>query len=219
MKSLAGNFSLVDLSDRTLQYDYHVPLLSLPLAFDTDLARIPANIPYLAAEADRANYWKMRVGTHGFKIGICWQGNIGHLDRGRSFPLSLFFDISQLPDVRLISLHKGEGLSQLDRLPTGMHVESFGNDFDFGIDSFLDSAALASICDVVITSDTAIAHLSGALGTRTWIALKSVADWRWMVGRSDSPWYPNTRLFRQTVRGDWGTVFCDIQRHVEALLR
>ena len=110
-----------------------------------------------------------------------------------------------LPDVRLISLQKGEGVEQLQHLPPGMTVETY--EFDEGPDAFLDTAAMMQACDLVITADTAPAHLAGALGVPAWVALKHVPDWRWFLGRDDSPWYPSLRLFRQPATGDWDSVF------------
>jgi hypothetical protein len=146
----------------------------------------------------------------GFKVGIGWQGNPkGAIDRGRSIPLAQFATLSQVPDVRLISLQRTHGLDQLERLPPGMTVETLGA-FDEGDDAFLDTAAIMQNLDLVVTSDTAIAHLAGALGRPVWVALKHVPDWRWMLDRSDSPWYPTMRLFRQTARGQWESVFASI---------
>jgi tetratricopeptide (TPR) repeat protein len=210
MKGLPGSIELVDLADLVdgrFPFDCHVPLGSLPLAFKTDLASIPNAVPYLRAEPDRVRRWSDRLGRHGFRIGICWQGRLGNVDIGRSFPLASLSGIARLPGVRLICLHKGEGLAQLADLPDGMVVETLGADFDVGPDAFLDSAAVMTHCDLVISSDTAIAHLAGALGVATWLGLKSSPEWRWMVERDDSPWYPSMRLFRQTRRGDWRTVF------------
>jgi len=221
MKGLPGNIELVDLADLVdgrLSYDCHVPLGSLPLAFKTDLATIPNVVPYLRAEPERVRRWSELLGQHGFKIGVCWQGRLGNVDIGRSFPLAGLSGIARLPGVRLICLHKGEGLAQLAGLPDGMAVETLGADFDVGADAFLDSAAVMTLCDLVISSDTAIAHLAGALGVATWLGLKSSPEWRWMLGRDDSPWYPSLRLFRQTKRGDWRTVFDRMEAELRSLL-
>jgi hypothetical protein len=109
--------------------------------------------------------------------------------------------------VRLISLQKVHGLDQLNQLPTGMQVETLGSDFDEGPDAFIDTAAAMMSLDLIITVDTAIGHLAGALGRPVWLALQAVPHWVWMMGREDTPWYPNTRLFRQPKRGDWDGVF------------
>jgi ADP-heptose:LPS heptosyltransferase len=111
----------------------------------------------------------------------------------------------------LISLQKNDGVEQLDDLPSGMRVETLGDDFDFDPDAFVDTAAVMECLDLVITSDTAVAHLAGALARPTWVALKYVPDWRWLLDRSDSPWYPTMRLFRQHRAGDWVSVFADME--------
>ena len=192
-------------------FDYHVSLMSLPLAFKTVLETIPQQVPYLQADGARVERWKKRIGNQGFKIGICWQGSKLSTDKKRSFPLSELYNISQLPNVRLISLQKSDGLEQLAQLPAGMMVETLGDDFDAGGQAFLDTAAVMKNLDLVITCDTAIAHLAGALAIPTWVVLKQVPDWRWLLARSDSPWYPTLRLFRQTERGVWGTAFAQIE--------
>ena len=121
-----------------------------------------------------------------------------------------------MPNVRLISLHKGEGEAQLADLPPDMRVETLGDDFDSGADAFLDTAAVMACCDLVITSDTSIAHLAGALGVKTWLALQYVPDWRWLLDRDDSPWYPTMRLFRQKAPGDWDGVFAQMAKSLSA---
>lgn len=220
LRALMGGIGvpIVDIDDVGQSFDFQCPLLSLPLAFNTALASIPSPGPYLHAEPARIAQWRSRIGGEGFRIGICWQGSTGRVDVGRSFPITEFRSISGMPDVRLISLHKGKGEAQLQDLPGEMRVETLGADFDAGPDAFLDSAAVMMLCDLVVTSDTAIAHLAGALGRPTWVALKQMPDWRWMMGRDDSPWYPTARLFRQKARGDWRGVFADIEIALRALV-
>jgi len=192
-------------------FDFHCPLLSLPLAFKTNLDTIPSSLSYLSFEEESIDKWKSRITSIGFKIGINWQGSYTKIDLGRSFPLSLFSEISKISEVRLISLQKGFGVEQLHNLPEGMMVETLGDDFDAGPDAFIDTASVMKCLDLVITSDTSIAHLAGALGVPTWIALKYVPDWRWLLDRPDSPWYPTMRLFRQKERGNWMTVFDEMK--------
>jgi tetratricopeptide (TPR) repeat protein len=191
-------------------FDYHVPLTSLPLALGITRETIPADVPYLAAEPPRVAHWREKIGTEGFKIGISWQGARGGVT-SRAVPLSCFKDLSALPGVRLISLQKGFGAEQLAALP---QVECLGEDFDKEPDAFLDSAAVMASLDLVITLDSALAHLAGALGHPVWVALKQVPDWRWFLGRRDSPWYPSMRLFRQKTEGDWAGVFAEMQAQV-----
>ncbi len=199
--------------------DFHVSLLSLPLLFGTIVETIPAPVPYLKAEPDRVAQWRARLGDHGFRIAIAWQGRTsGVNDARRSFPLAALAPLAAIPGVRLIALQKGEGSEQLDSLPAGMNVERLGEDFDAGPDAFIDSAAVMEACDLVITMDTAIVHLAGALGRPTWTALKSVPEWRWLMERRDTPWYPGMTLYRQPRFGDWDSVFAAMARDLEARL-
>ncbi len=159
-----------------------------------------------------ASRWAGRIGGHGYRVGIAWQGSPGRgIDIGRSFPLASFAPLAGLAELRLISLQKGHGAEQLDTPPEGLSVESLGADFDAGPDAFADCAAVMQSLDLVITSDTAIAHLAGALGRPVWVALQHVPDWRWLQDRPDSPWYPTMRLFRQDTPGDWPGVFAAIR--------
>ncbi|WP_428538561.1 tetratricopeptide repeat protein [Rhodopila sp.] len=184
--------------------DTVAPLMSLPAR--TDL--VPADPPYLFAEPDRVAAWGRRIGDAGFRVGINWQGFRGRLeDRGRSFPLALFGGLAGIAGVRLISLQKGDGEDQV--AGAGFALETLDG-LDAGPDGFLDTAAVMATLDLVVTSDTSIAHLAGALGRPVWVALRLVPDWRWMLDRTDSPWYPTMRLFRQTRDGDWGPVFAAI---------
>lgn len=194
--------------------DYQISLMSLPFVFGTVLENIPADIPYLMAEPDLARKWKDRIGDAGFKIGIGWQCSSFGAAIGRSFPLSQYAGLAKIPGVRLISLQKHGEAGSLN----GIAVEQFGPDFDGGADAFIDSAALMQSLDLVITPDTAIAHLAGALGRPVWVALKYVPDWRWLLDRSDTPWYPTMRLFRQSVSGDWDGPFLQMQTELATLM-
>jgi Flp pilus assembly protein TadD len=181
--------------------DTVIPLLSLHARTSIQ----PMQPPYLFAEADRIAAWKDRIGPSGLRIGINWQGFPGRFeDKGRSLPLAAFAPLAGVQGVRLISLQKGEGEDQITA--AGFTVETLEG-LDDGPDAFLDTAAVMANLDLIITSDTSIAHLAGALGRPVWVALRRVPDWRWMLDRADSPWYPAMRLFRQTVDGDWASVF------------
>jgi tetratricopeptide (TPR) repeat protein len=207
LSGLGPGIRMIAETDSLPEFDRHSPLLSLPFALGTTAETIPAAIPYVFAEPARVRRWREKLGGDGFKIGIAWQGSRLPIDVGRSFPVTLFHQISRIPGVRLISLQKGYGCEQLDSLPDEMRVEILGADFDNGPDAFLDTAAVMECLDLIITSDTSIAHLAGALGRPTWVALKHVPEWRWMLERDDSPWYPGHRLFRQMQRGQWEGVF------------
>jgi Flp pilus assembly protein TadD len=186
--------------------DVVVPLLSLPARTNLPTAQPP----YLFAEPDRITTWRDRIGTSGFRVGINWQGFPGRFeDKGRSFPVTCFAPLAAVPGVRLISLQKSEGEEQM--ATAGFPIEAL-DDLDAGPDGFLDTAAVMANLDLIITSDTSIAHLAGALGRPVWVALRKVPDWRWMLDRADSPCYPTMRLFRQIGDGDWAPVFAEIAR-------
>lgn len=212
MRDAGGNVEIIGSAEIPQQFDYHAPLMSLPLAFGTTRATIPAPIPYLKAQPDRIERWRARIGAHGFKIGVCWQGAASIANR--SFPLSLLAPISEMKDVRLISLQKGAGAEQL----SGAGVETLGDDFDAENNAFLDSAAVMQTLDLVITLDTSLAHLAGALGCEVWVALKFAPDWRWLLESPSTPWYPQMRLFRQPAPGDWQRVFADMQAALQGVI-
>jgi hypothetical protein len=218
LKSLPGVDILMAAGDALPPFDFHCPLASLPLAFKTRLDCIPTPIPYLYPQPERIRQWSQGLGQEGLRIGVCWQGQPSQVDQGRSFPLKMLKPLSEIPGVRLISLHKGSGEGQLQDLPPGMTVQSLGPNLDED-GAFLDTAAVMKHCHLVITSDTSIAHLAGALGVPVWVALKFVPDWRWMLHRSDSPWYPTMRLFRQSAPGDWGPVFAAMAAELGSGLR
>src|SRR6185503_11414859 len=189
--------AVMALDETPPAHDFQIEMSSLPFAFGTEVATAPAQVPYLATDPALAARWRARIGAGGFRIGICWQGAQPGGDMGRSFAPALLAGIARLAGVRLIALQKGDGLKQLGQLPPGMAVERPGDDFDAGSDAFLDSAAVMQNLDLVITSDTSIMHLAGALARPVWMATKFVPEWRWLLKRSDSVWYPTARLFRQ----------------------
>ncbi len=208
LAGLTGSATIIASGERLPAFDFHCPLLSAPGLMGTTVETIPARVPYLAAEAKFIAHWRERLPDGGIRIGITWQGNpLGAIDRGRSAPLASFAPLARLPGVRLVSLQKHHGLDQLDRLPAGMAVETLGPNFDSGPDAFVDAAAVIMSLDLVISTDTAIVHLAGALDRPVWVALKAVPHWAWMMDRDDSPWYPSARLFRQASDGDWRDVF------------
>jgi len=206
LRSMVPAVELIGRNEEPAEFDFHIPLPSIPLAVGMRLETIPTVDRALSAQPARAAHWRETLGNHGFRIAIAWQGNqLVRGSEGKQFPLAALVGIGALPGVRLIAVQKGEGTEQLDALPPGMKVERY--DFDSGSDAFLDTAAMITACDLVITADTAPAHLAGALGVPTWVALKHVPDWRWFLGRDDSPWYPSLTLFRQPRTGDWDSVF------------
>jgi tetratricopeptide (TPR) repeat protein len=213
LRCLGPGIVVIGLGEVPGDFDFHCPLLSLPRAFGTRLDCIPSAVPYLSPDPVRVSAWRERLGTHGRLIGVHWQGSTGRADAGRSFPVRHFEAIARIAQVRLVSLQIGAGSEQLRDLATNWRVEDLGEFFEpGGVDGFLDAAAVMECVDLVITSDTSIAHLGGALGRPTWVALKYVPDWRWLMDREDSPWYPTMRLFRQSRAGDWAGVFDRMHR-------
>ena len=202
------------------EFDLHAPLMSLPTIFRTTLATLPAKVPYLFADAALTERWKEQLKQYpGFKIGIAWQGDPKYRrDAQRSIPLKHFAPLAALEGVQLISLQKGPGIEQLSELDGRFSVIDLGSKLDEAAGAFMDTAAVMKNLDLVITSDTAIAHLAGGLGVAVWVALPRMAEWRWLLDRADSPWYPTMRLFRQSEAGNWPQVFEQITAEVKELL-
>ncbi len=188
------------------RFDVQVPLLSLPRLLHTSLETIHASVPYLAADPARIETWKRELSPlQGLRIGIAWQGNPKHPgDKRRSFSLAHFQSLADLAGINLISLQKGPGTEQVQSAPFRVLDLSDRLDRD---GAFVDTAAIMMNLDLVITVDSAFAHLAGGLGVPVWVALSFAAEWRWLLGRSDNPWYPTMRLFRQPKLGAWTDVF------------
>jgi Flp pilus assembly protein TadD len=189
--------------------DLTAPLLSLPWLSGTTMETIPAEVPYFAADPARAEIWRTRLAAiPGFKVGICWQGNPQFKrDRLRSVPLASFAPLAAVPGVCLVALQRGQGLEQIAQQSQKLSIVNFPGRSEDPADSWLDTAALIQALDLIISTDTAVVHLAGALGAPTWVALSFIPDWRWLLNREDSPWYPTLRLFRQRKPGDWPEVF------------
>ncbi len=209
LASCEGIDEVVIEGDAPPAHDAYVPLLSLPRIFGTTLQTIPNAVPYLRPEASAVEAWRRELGSHGgLEIGIVWQGNPGQQeDRARSITLVQFAPLAELPGVRLYSLQFGEGREQLRDLAGQFPVTDLGDQ----LGDFDNTAAIMQNLDLLVTCDSAPAHLAGAIGAKVWVPLASTADWRWLMGRDDSPWYPTMRLFRQTRMGDWAPVFQQIR--------
>jgi tetratricopeptide (TPR) repeat protein len=187
-------------------FDVQAPLLSLPGIFQTTLENVPAEVPYLFADPELAGRWQAELGPIAArKIGVFWQGTMKN--PARAIPLACFEPLAALPGVRLFSLQIGPGAEQLQELAGRFPLADLGS----RLHDFMDTAAVLANLDLLITCDTAVAHLAGALGVAVWVALPLAADWRWLRERNDSPWYPTMRLFRQDRRGDWQGVFRRIE--------
>jgi hypothetical protein len=217
LSTLCAPLTIIGDDEPLPKHDWQCPLISLPHLFGTSLGNIPGAAPYLSAESERVARWHTLLGADGFRVGLCWQGRRGSIDIGRSFPLALLEPIARLEGVRLISLQKGVGREQLQSLPKSMRVEEPPGGWDEDV-PFLDSAAILHTVDLLITSDTSIAHLAGALGRPAWVLLRDPPDWRWLLERGDTPWYPTLRLFRQDTPGDFAGVVRRVATELAALI-
>lgn len=195
------------------EFDCHLPLMSLPRVLGTTIETIPTRVPYLAADMGKAATWELLLPPrHGLRVGLAWQGRPEHEnDSNRSMPLSHYAPLSSGPGIELISLQVGApdtgaaaaGLALVDRTA---HIRDFS-----------DTAALIACLDLVISVDTSVAHLAGALGKPIWLLLPHHAEWRWLPDEDRSPWYPTMRLFRQTQPGDWNGVIVRVSEELHAL--
>src|SRR6266513_2126419 len=203
LSEISGAYKVLSRGEPLPEFDFHCPLLSLPLAFNTRPETIPATIPYLGARAAVVKRWEDNLGKRNApRVGIVWSGLSAHVnDHKRSIALSRLAGLAG-PRVRLVSLQNEVRTEDEKALATNKQILHFGSE----LADFSDTAALVSLMDLVVSVDTSVAHLAGALGTPVWILLPFAPDWRWMVDREDSPWYPTARLFRQPKIGDWDSV-------------
>jgi tetratricopeptide (TPR) repeat protein len=213
------------------KFDLHCPLMSLPAVFGTTVATVPAAIPYLTADAAMAEPravelgadepWCSRqqaedgpvAGRRELRVGLAWAGNPSYrADRERSARLETFLPLLELENVRWVSLQKGESAGQIAEVGPGVRIyDGCSRDEDFA-----DTAALVAGLDLVVTTDTAVAHLAGAMGKPLWLLLPWQSDWRWMQKRETTPWYPQARLFRQRAAGEWGELVGRVKAELEA---
>jgi hypothetical protein len=196
LKDSPGVDRVVTAGDPLPPFDVHAPLMSLPRILRTTLETIPAPIPYVVCDPLLVERWRGKLATlRGYKVGIAWQGNPRNPgDRWRSIPLGDFAPLAANSRIQLVSLQKGDAALDAARMGHDLPLVELGPEYQAG--TFPDTAAVMTQLDLVVTCDTAIAHLAGALGIPVWLALPAVADWRWMLDRVDSPWYPTMRLFR-----------------------
>ena len=210
MRTLAGAPEVVSRDDPLPAFDVHCSLLSLPLAFGTDAATIPATVPYVSALPDRVIDWSERLElamAGDVRVGLAWSGNAAHKnDRNRSIAFDRLAPALDVAGVKFVVLQTDLRAGDADAIRDHPNVMHFGDAHR----DFADTAALIATLDLVISVDTAVAHLAGALGKPVWVLLPLMPDWRWMIGRDDSPWYPTARLFRQEARGDWGGVIAPV---------
>ena len=201
-------------SETAFLCDFYVPLLELPGIFGTTLETIPETVPYLHADPVKAEQWRKKLKGTGFKVGIVWAGKPVHTeDNNRSCQLTHFIPLSKIPNVLLYGLQKGEAAGQVRDLSGIISILNLADE----LHDFTDTAAAIENLDLIISVDTAVLHLAGAMGKPAWAVLPFTPDWRWMLTRKDSPWYPTMRLFRQEEWAQWGPVFENISRELRIL--
>jgi tetratricopeptide (TPR) repeat protein len=198
-------------NDVNREFDYHVPLLSLPGIFKTTLETIPADIPYLKADLIKTGDWKQRFGDEEIRIGIVWAGNPDNKDdQYRSCRLTDFLPLLQIPGVRCYGLQKGEPSIEIAQLPDGMNFINLGEE----LADFSDTAGVIENLDLIISVDTAVVHLAGAMGKPVWNLRPAIPYWVWMMDREDTPWYPTMRIFRQKELGNWNSVMKTVAHEI-----
>ena len=209
-----GVEAAIALGDPLPAFDCYAPLMSLPLLFGTTVDTIPADLPYLFAEPAKIERWRERVAAlPGLKVGIAWAGNPEYrADARRSLHFGLLQPFAALAGVTFVSLQKGLAMRPADDAGDGLRLERF----DAELSDFSETAALMMNLDLILSVDTAVAHLAGALGRPVWLFNRFDTDWRWLLDRGDSPWYPSLRVFRQSAPGDWAGV---VNEMVAALVR
>lgn len=197
-------------------YDVHAPLMSLPHLFGTTLDSIPNVVPYLAPDKQLFERWRGRLNDHqGFKVGLVWSGNPDNWrDQQRSIALADLAPLAAVAGVRFYSLQRGAAAQQANQPPAGMVL----TDLSAELNDFSDTAACIENLDLVISVDTAVAHLAGALGCPVWTLIYTPADWRWLLAREDSPWYPTMRLFRQQAPQQWQPVIEQLAQALRELV-
>jgi hypothetical protein len=203
MAGLGGGATVIARGEMLPPFEVHCPLGSLPLAFKTEPATVPAKIPYLSADDAHLAKWSARLGAlQRPRIAITWAGNASHdNDRNRSIGFSCFARLLSLP-ASFVSIQRDVRGEDLAPLAAANGVTQVGAD----LEDFCDTAAVMALCDLVITVDTATAHLGGAMGRPLWVLVPFAPDWRWTLNGETTPWYPTARLFRQTSPGDWASV-------------
>jgi Tfp pilus assembly protein PilF len=202
LRELPGVAQMVAPGQPAPAYDVYCPIMSLPLMFKTTLETIPWTGPYLSADRNLMDSWAQRLPADRDRprIGLVWAGRPGNkIDYKRSMRLDDFAPLAAIKNARFFSLQKGGAAAQTQRPPGGLELLDYSDE----LRDFTDTAALLANLDLIITVDTSVAHLAGAMGRPTWLLLPFSPDWRWLLKREDSPWYPTIRLFRQQTRGDW----------------
>ncbi|MBD2121379.1 tetratricopeptide repeat protein [Trichocoleus sp. FACHB-262] len=213
LNTLAGVDQVISWEADLPDFDVHIPLMSLPHLFRTSLETIPASIPYLSPPEVLPFTLESLPNTF-LKVGLTWGGNPEYgRDRSRSCLLEQFLPLLEIPEVTFYSLQKGPKAAELTNFPGEIALQNLSD----RIHDFSDTAAAIAQLDLVITTDTSVAHLAGALGYPVWVLLNFVPDWRWFTDSDRTPWYPTMRLFRQTKLGDWSDVFERVNQALQNL--
>jgi len=214
LRTMPGPQLVIPQTEAPPAFDVHCPLLSLPLALGTTLETIPAVVPYLFADPDQERAWRIRLAAlPGLRVGLVWGGNprpddpvATAIDPRRSIALARLAPLGAVPGVSFVSLQKGDRATEAKAPPPGMVLHDWTDE----LWDFADTAALIAGLDLVISVDTSVVHLAGALGKPVWVLNRYDACWRWLHGRTDSPWYPTARLFGQPSYGDWDSVIAEV---------
>jgi len=215
MAASVDSESVLCPGDPVPEIGWHCPLPSLPGAFASDAASIPRSVPYLRADPAGVARWRASMDLQRFNVGLVWAGRAEHgRDRVRSLPLAALAPLADVPGVTWHALQKGPGAEQLAHAPPALRLI----DHDRELTDFAETAALVCALDLVICVDTSVAHLAGGLGKPVWILLSHVPDFRWLLGRDDSPWYPSARLFRQPSFGAWPPVIEAVRAQLRTLV-
>jgi tetratricopeptide (TPR) repeat protein len=217
LQKIEGIDKIVARGEELPEFDVQCPLLSLPLVFDTTLDTIPAKIPYIASDTLLIKRWKEKIrnANSKIKIGLAWAGNPGFKqNRYRNCPLEKFSPLLRLHGAAFYSLQKGEEAKEAKNLSNDMKIVDYTDEFR----DFSDTAAFIHNLDLIISVDTAVAHLAGALGKSVWTLLPFSPEWRWLLDREDSPWYPSMKLFRQPLMGDWGSVMKQVAAELQKII-
>jgi tetratricopeptide (TPR) repeat protein len=211
--TLPANCRVVSRGSTLPAFDFHCPLMSVPAVLGTTPESLPAKVPYVQAPPGAVQAWRQRLGADRLNVGICWSGNPRHLDdRERSISLAAM-RVLGTKGCRFFTLQPQKRAGDDDVLASWSDAVDTGS----GLGDFAQTAALIEALDLVITVDTAVAHLAGALGKPVWILLRHGPEWRWMLERTDSPWYPSARLYRQRARGNWAPVLASVKSDLAAL--
>ena len=197
-------------------FDFHISILDLPRIFATTIEDIPSEVPYLSAEPAKTKYWKGKLDSKSFKVGLVWAGSPRHQnDHNRSCPPNYFVPLAKIKGIKLYNLQKDPPSNKKTELVKDISIEYIGREFE----DFTDTAAAIENMDLVISVDTSVLHLAGAMGKPVWAIIPFVPDWRWMLDRQDSPWYPTMRLFRQKEPGNWDELLTRLAEQLQILVQ